>query len=446
MRIGIDGYNFAMPHGTGIASYGVMLARTLATMGHSVEGVFGIDPGADPSLHEVLFYERFANGQPGKKRSAFRRLMAKLPRRTSEVVTIEASGMLDIRAFADRLPPLDKIRTSANLFDRAIRRFRTTGKITAIDMLDPPEVMHWTYPVPLRINGAANIYTVHDLVPLRLPHTTLDHKPTFKALVSACIDEAAQICTVSQASLQDIVQTFPRAADRVFNTYQISGLWEGTPAPIAEGLAALRGFGLEEQGYFLFFGAIEPKKNVGRLIQAYLNLHTKTPLVLVSSRSWQSDQELLLVAQQRDSAGRSDEQGCNPIIRLDHVPKSILRQLITHAKAVVFPSLYEGFGLPAHEAMLLGTPVLASLQGGLSEVVGDNAVIVDPYNVSSICDGLARLDTNSVLRSTLAVEGKAFAGQFSAARYREALNELYARALACQRGEAASVRSARNAS
>jgi glycosyltransferase involved in cell wall biosynthesis len=285
--------------------------------------------------------------------------------------------------------------------------------------------MHWTYPLPLRVRNVPNIYTVHDLVPLRLPYTTLDRKTEFKALLDACVASAAQICTVSEASARDIVDTFGGAAGKVSNTYQISGLWEDPARVGVSDPAALRAFGLEARGYFLFFGAVEPKKNIGRLLEAYLGLDTATPLVIVSSRSWQSEQELVLLSRQ----GMQGE-GADRIVRLDHLPRSILKGLIAQARAVVFPSLYEGFGLPVHEAMLLGTPVLTSDRGGLREVAGDAAVIVDPYDPLSIRDGLARIDRDGELRDRLSREGAAHAKRFSIDRYRGALTSLYEQAIA----------------
>ncbi|MFS0851635.1 glycosyltransferase family 4 protein [Novosphingobium panipatense] len=426
LRIGIDGYNFAIPHGTGIASYGLMLAKTLATMGHQVDGLFGIDPGNDPSLHEVLFYERLAQAVPPARMSLPRRLATDLGWAKPQVVPIP-SGSVETGAFAERLPAFRQIWTGARLFDAAMRRFRLTGKMTQISLPDPPDIMHWTYPVPLCVRGIPNIYTVHDLVPLKLPHTTLDRKPEFKALIDACTASAAQICTVSVASQHDIEDMFPQAAGMVTNTHQVSSLLDGEVFSVRpHDVAALQAFDLKPKGYFLFFGAIEPKKNIGRLLEAYLSLDTETPLVLVSSRSWQSDQELALL--NRSAPAENGQRGKNGIVRINHVPRAILKGLIAQARAVLFPSLYEGFGLPAHEAMLMGTPVLTSDRGGLREVAGDAAILIDPYDVESIAEGLYRLDTDDSLREALAKAGKDHAARFSIEKYRTALGVLYTRA------------------
>ena len=174
--IGIDGYNLAMPRGTGIATYGLNLARTLQAAGHGVTGVFGLRVGQDAALRETLFYDRV--GQPDTARLLFggrwhRRaamLRATLDRGLSPLaLDVPLTGRVDKAAFTERLPAFDRLVSSPGLFPLAQRYFSATGRFLPLRMEDPPEIMHWTYPVPVRLEGARNIYTIHDLVPLRLP-------------------------------------------------------------------------------------------------------------------------------------------------------------------------------------------------------------------------------------------------------------------------------------
>ncbi len=163
-------------------------------------------------------------------------------------------------------------------------------------MAEPPAIMHWTYPVPVMLQGARNIYTIHDLVPLRLPYTTLDNKPMHMRLLTECLRVGDHVCTVSETSRADILQYFPQAApERVTNTYQAVA-----PAPAAAGVEARErlvrgGFDLVPGQYFLFFGSIEPKKNIGRLLEAYLSTDIDMPLVLIGARAWKAEQELALL-------------------------------------------------------------------------------------------------------------------------------------------------------
>jgi glycosyltransferase involved in cell wall biosynthesis len=185
-------------------------------------------------------------------------------------------------------------------------------------------------------------------------------------------------------------------------------------------------FNLPYKGYFLFFGAIEPKKNVGRLIEAYLSLSTRTPLVIVGVRAWGSDAELRLL--QKDELQPMKALFRN-VRRIDYLPRELLMRLVRGAKAVAFPSLYEGFGLPALEAMMLGTPVLTSNISSLPEVVGQAALTVDPYDVRAIAAGLRALDEDDDLRARLSALGVKQAAKYDMPSYQGRLAAMYDKVL-----------------
>ena len=115
--------------------------------------------------------------------------------------------------------------------------------------------------------------------------------------------------------------------------------------------------------------------------------------------------------------------------RLEHLSRPLLARLIRGARAVLFPSIWEGFGLPVLEAMQLGTPVLTSDRGALAEIAGEAALLVDPYDVAAIAAGIKALDADPVLRDRLAAAGPRAAARFSAEAYAGRLEIMYARAL-----------------
>ena len=441
LRVGIDGYNLAMPNGTGVATYGFTLARMLQHAGHRVEGVFGLDVGRDAALREIMFFDLLGREEPkNKPRAQIRRERARLwrdairPFVTLRAEPVALSDRVEKSAYASRLPAFDRLVSSAHLFPIAFAHHDTYNRFLRLRMDDPPDIMHWTYPVPVEMVGARNIYTLHDLVPLRLPYTTLDLKGSYHAIVRRCVERAAHICTVSESSRADIVAEFGVDPARITNTYQPSPVPDGLlAADPADDAAMIEGiFGLPRQGYFLFFGAIEPKKNLGRLLEAYLATRSDTPLVIVGARAWQSDSELRLL--RNGAASRYSRAATERIIQLDYLPRALLLRLIRSAKAVTFPSLYEGFGLPVLEAMQLGTPVLTSHTSSLPEVAGDAAVFVDPYDVASITAGLTALDTDAGLRVRLSAQGLVQAANFSEARCVERVNAMYATVMAQGRG------------
>lgn len=423
MRIGIDGYNLVLTHGTGVATYGASLAHVLRNCGHAVEGIFGLyaDPRAE--RREVQFFDRFAHGHRIAERSLVRQVALAtafnhLPRRLSPVPLTQA---VDRRSFGYRFPRFDALWTHNLLFEQAYARFKYLRRFTTVTMPDPPDVMHWTYPVPVRMKGARNVYTIHDLVPLRLPQATLDDKRYYYQLVQNCIDTADHIITVSEASRRDILSLFTVAEAKVTNTYQSSPVPpEVSRATREQDAAMIRSiFGLEQDNYYLFFGAIDPKKNIGRIVDAYLSARSDRKLVIVSSRDWGMDAETRMLGPDGEVYGRKLGR---KIIRLQYLPRPTLFRLIAGARAVLFPSLYEGFGLPALEAIQMDTPVIGSTASSLPEVIGDAGLMVDPYNTAEIAEAIRRLDSDDALVGRLAAAAPAQAAKFS--------DDAWARALA----------------
>jgi glycosyltransferase involved in cell wall biosynthesis len=438
LRIGVDGFNIAMPRGTGVATYGRMLARALRGMGYSVDMLFGIDvgPGLPDLLREALFFDRFDSGlpQPAPKPAtpAWWGERA-LPRLGSLASEIPVTGRVVTASLAGRLPEFDRLLNIAGLFTRAERHFRRTRRFLTVRIPDPPHVMHWTYPLPIRLAGARNVYTLHDMVPLRLPYTTLDHKRSYLRLVQGCVRWGDHVCTVSEASRRDIAGLLAVPDNRITNTYQSAQL-PAPPVPPAELADWLEGlFGLQHGGYYLFYAALEPKKNLGRLIEAYLSTNLDSPLVIVGARSWRAEDELRLLSSAKDGFNQVGAR----IRLLEYVPGPWLAGLVTGARAVLFPSLYEGFGLPVLEAMQLGTPVVTSSQSSLPEVAGDAAVLVDAYDINSMAGALRAIDGDAGMRARLAGEGLMQAARFDQAQYQRRLEQLYARVSSAQRGVAA---------
>ena len=435
MRIGIDGYNLAIPHGTGVATYGAELAHAVRGLGHELDGVFGLRVPKVVDARETAFFDRFRRPIDPRARVPrwARRLEFAKAFTPSTLRQVPLSAAVEKRGFAENWPGFDRLFSADNLFDRAYLRFRYTGRFVTLKLPNPPEIMHWTYPVPIRLEGARNIYTLHDLVPLKLPYATLDDKDVYRGVIDGCVRSAAHLCTVSESSRSDVIERFGVAEAAITNTYQTAP--RGTPGPLGEDRQAIEGiFGLPYRGYLLYFGAIEPKKNIGRIIEAYLSLQTAIPLVIVGARAWQSEGELQLLpgGGADGSPGTFHGHRGQTIIRLQYLPRDLLGKLIRCARATVFPSLYEGFGLPVLESMQAGTPVITSTTSSLPEVAGDAALYVDPYDVGTIVAALRRIVDNDALVEDMAIRGVASAQRFAPERYGERLATMYARTMAAQ--------------
>jgi glycosyltransferase involved in cell wall biosynthesis len=333
---------------------------------------------------------------------------------------------VDKRSFAQRWPDFAALWTYPLMFEVARARFMHLKRFTTVTMPDPPAVMHWTYPVPIKLAGSRNVYTFHDLVPLKLPHTTLDDKRYYHRLIAGCIAAGDHIVTVSEASRRDIVDMFGISQDKVTNTYQSSPVPQAIKAasPQEDYATIERLFGLPPKGFYLFFGAQDPKKNIARIIDGYLMSGSDCPLVVVTSRDWGMNGTMGALAADGTIYGRRPEK---PIVILQYLPRDMLMRLIRAARGVLFPSIYEGFGLPALEAIQLGTPVITSNGSSLPEVVGDAGLQVDPYSSDEISSAIRQLDHDPELRDRLSIAASVQAAKFTDDAFATRLRTVYAR-------------------
>jgi glycosyltransferase involved in cell wall biosynthesis len=432
----IDGFNLDLEKGTGVATYARNLSYELHNLGYQTNVLYGTRgaPGIDKLLAEIAFFDRNVGTS-----SRYRRWVQGV-KDSMEAITgvmakeVPITGKVIAKAYSSRLPYFDEIWNVPNLFNRANTHFWSHGKQLSVKVSTKPALMHWTYPLPLRVHGAKNIFTLHDLVPLRLPYTTLDIKRRYYKLIKMLLKRADHIVTVSERSKKDIVDLFGYPEDKITNTYQSVDIPEKYINKTEESVQReIEGsFNFSYKGYFLYFGAIEPKKNVGRLIEAYLASKVDTPLVIVGKLAWNDDNDLRLL---KDPSIRYLEQvdkltyTRDRIYHLDYVPFPLLVSLIRGAKAVTFPSLYEGFGLPVLEAMRLGTPVISSTEASIPEIAGDAALLVDPYDTHAISEAIRAIDSDGELRGELSKRGLKQAALFSSERYRARLTEMYDRLL-----------------
>jgi glycosyltransferase involved in cell wall biosynthesis len=428
MTILLDAYNIARAHGTGVATYGRNLARAAAGLGHGVSLLFGTHAGhssKQPLLNEIALAEGDEGQTDLRKRSALA-LPGQVAKATSGIFGTRHAREISLSGEVILPPSLGvpgaRYWNTPQLYNLANAAFRASGQMTRV-ALPGAEIAHWTYPLPVRTPGAANVYTLHDLVPLRLPYTTADRKKHYLALCQRIARDADHILTVSEHSRADIIRILGVEESRVTNLYQstdIAALIDGvSPAQIAREVEGLLGTGMRD--YYLFFGALEPKKNLARLLEAHLMSGSQHPLVIVGAPGWGSERDVALLKQlaELDTAKR--------IKWLGYLPRQTLATAIAGARAVVFPSLYEGFGLPVLEAMSLGTPVITSATSSLPEVAGDAALMIDPYDVRALARAINALDKDDSAVAELGRRGLVQAERFSADVYRQRLAEFYAR-------------------
>jgi glycosyltransferase involved in cell wall biosynthesis len=430
----LEAYNIALRRGTGIATYTRGLAEAARANGYSIDGLlhsFSNLETKDSLLGEISFYDA-RNFAPSKfvenVESNWRRgigvpfgFKAQRLSRSGMIIDSGDAALSAVAMFRNAYV----VRMFMDFSRFHFKRYRTAARLR---LSQTPDLFHATQMIPLKVPQAANIYTIHDVVPLVMPYTTLDDKKFFLSAVRYLCRKADHIVTVSENSKSDIMALTGIPERRITNTYQAvtipEKLLDQSIDDVAATLESL--FGLEYQQYFLFYGAIEPKKNISRLISAYAASRSTCPLVIAGPLGWQYQDDLSQIERfSGPKAAEDSENRKRRIIRVDYLPLAHLIALIRGARALLFPSLYEGFGLPVLEAMSFGTPVMTSTAGSLMEVAGDAALLVDPLDLLAMTKVIEQIDADSDLRADLGRRGAERAKLFSPNVYRERIGSLY---------------------
>ena len=264
--------------------------------------------------------------------------------------------------------------------------------------------------IPLVGNAAKCVVTVHDVIPLILPRTfTLRHRLVVRMALARVRQKADRIIVPSQTVKRDVVQHLGLAEDLVVVTPEgCEPRFRPVPAEASLREVAAK-YGLPPR-YVLAVGTLEPRKNLTTLLEAFARLRRAAAIdpalriVLAGARGWLEEP----IFQTVRSLGL-EQVVCFPgFIDDDDLPA-----VYSGAAVFVFPSLYEGFGLPLLEAMACGVPVITSNISSMPEVAGDAAMLVDPRNVDGLAAAIAQVLRDEALRDRLRGAGIARARQFS---------------------------------
>jgi glycosyltransferase involved in cell wall biosynthesis len=284
-----------------------------------------------------------------------------------------------------------------------------------------PDVFHAPHYVLPPATRCRSVVTIHDCIHVMFPQYLRNRAAYVYARASmwSAARQAQRILTVSEASKRDIIHFFNVPPDKVVVVYNaIEERFAQTPS--ADALERVRERYQLNHPFVLYVGNIKPHKNLVRLIEAFAELR----------RRGFSELKLLIIG---------DEISKWPALRravhshklhkhvrfLGYLEDETLASLYRLASVFVFPSLYEGFGLPPLEAMASGTPVVTSNVSSMPEVTGDAAVLVNPYDVSSIVEGIERVLRDPELSAELRRRGIARAREFSWQRSVERTRQVY---------------------
>jgi glycosyltransferase involved in cell wall biosynthesis len=280
------------------------------------------------------------------------------------------------------------------------------------------DVTHSSHPLLLPARDAAHVVTIHDLNFLLHPERTqAEIRRDYPALARAHAQRADAVLVPSAFTAGDVERRL--GVDRNRIAVCPPGAPDWAPRSSAP-----------SSGYILFFGTLEPRKNVGGLLDAYERLIDGTPKGMP---------ELVLAGRATDAARPWLERIARPPLRgavrhIGYVDPADRQALYAGARLLVMPSFDEGFGLPVLEAMTVGVPVVAANRGSLPEVLGGAGSLVDPENPADIAAAIARLLRDEAYANACTAAGLARASDFRWSRTAERVHDMYQQAIARHAG------------
>ncbi|MDN3988213.1 glycosyltransferase family 1 protein [Zwartia sp. IMCC34845] len=273
-------------------------------------------------------------------------------------------------------------------------KFSKQAKVGRYDVYHEPNYL------PLRFSGPT-VITVHDLSWIRYPET----HPAERVLMmnryfDKALRQASALITDAEFVRQEIIDTFGVSPEKITAIpLGVESIFR--PRAESETQDTLRTHGLVHKSYFLTVGTLEPRKNLSLAIRAYGalpdSIRKRFPLVVIGMTGWHSTEIERLIA---------PLQRAGYIRQLGYVTRDDLATIMAGATTLIYPSIYEGFGLPPLEAMASGTPVICSNVSTLPEVVGDTGILIDPNDSEKLRIQLEAITSDQHLCHDLAVRAR----------------------------------------
>jgi len=300
----------------------------------------------------------------------------------------------------------------------AARAFWSRPPVDVEAQLGDPDVVHANnFFCPTTLRKAALVYTLYDLSFLEHPEWTIEANRSgcFDGVFNASL-YADRIIAISQFSRRHFLETFPHyPSARVVVVPPASRFTHRAGIAHPEGLPPLA-----PEQFWLSVGTLEPRKNQRRLLRAYAELRARWgrtfPLVLVGGQGWMMNDFQELVAE----LGLGSD-----VILTGYVSDDTLQWLYQNCFAFVYPSLFEGFGLPVLEAMSCGAAVITSTTTSLPEIVGSAGVLVDPLREEAITGAMRQLSIGEIDREMLKRQGLEQSARFSWRQTAEQARDVY---------------------
>lgn len=440
MKVLLDEVNLGLKHGTGLSNYARGIHHLLTSNGHEANLLYGHSSASNgklfstPSPHTFLQKVALGKEKPLNHRHDLLTLGIQAPidfiRQVSRFYLapkqIKIPNNINLREFTKYIPSQTTAYNIPLIYERAYTYFMLTGQLFKFKADKSINLYHSTFPFPLLAANKPNVCTFHDIIPLVMPGVTKINLDRYRKMCALILNQFDIIITDSNQTKRDILNEFEINPEKIIMNYLHTDIVElANKTDATQNQTCLKRFGLKENEFFLYVGALEPRKNIVRLIKSYLHADTELPLVIAGKDGWLYEE---IHEAMRPLLGESKIKG-KRIVRLEYPSNEEVVALMTFATALLFPSLYEGFGLPVLEAMSLGCPVMTSNNSSLSEIAGTAALLIDPYEIDEMSHAITKLATDSSLRETLSAQGLLQASHFTQQKSREQLMHAYSLAL-----------------
>lgn len=269
------------------------------------------------------------------------------------------------------------------------------------------DIFHSSYfPIPAFINSpnTRRFITIHDIIFVLYPaFSTINQKKRTRQIIQSINKHTDWVLAVSKATQQDLCEYTGISKNRVFITHLAANSELYHPIKEKQQIAnVLHKFHIPSNDYFLSLATIEPRKNLPFAVKCFKKVLSEPGMkhlrfLIVGNRGWKADCFYRSIL--------SDPVLRKHVVLTGFIPDEYLSAIYSGALAFIYPSLYEGFGLPPLEAMQCGTPVITSNTSSLPEVVGDAGIMIDPKDEDALCQAMIDIVKNNKLRTDLSKKG-----------------------------------------